>query len=166
MQTPKSVPYAGKSVDRVEGHEKVTGRAHYAADTQLADLTYGVLVQSDVPHGAVTAESMRASVDRASESPGVLDVLNPLNCPPLQVLPRELTFDLPLERRPPLSDLTVQHVGQHMAMVVADSLENATHAASLFRLEYQRGDAVMSATDVVNRSAARDEKDGQIRHGS
>jgi xanthine dehydrogenase YagR molybdenum-binding subunit len=166
MQTPKSVPYAGKSVDRVEGHEKVTGRAHYAADTQLADLTYGVLVQSDVPHGAVTAESMRASVDRASESPGVLDVLNPLNCPPLQVLPRELTFDLPLERRPPLSDLTVQHVGQHMALIVADTLENATAAASLFALEYQTRDALLSAREVVDGTAEPDEKDGQIRHGS
>ena len=48
-----------------------------------------------------------------------LAVLTPLNCPPLQAPPRELTYDLPLERRPPLADLTVQHVGQHMAVVVA-----------------------------------------------
>ncbi len=41
-----------------------------------------------------------------------------------------------MERRPPLSDLTVQHVGQHMAVIVADTRRYATHAASLFDLRY------------------------------
>ncbi len=54
----------------------------------------------------------------------------PLNCPPLHVLPEDLTWDLPLERRPPLADLTVQHFGQHLALIVADSPENAAHAAT------------------------------------
>jgi xanthine dehydrogenase YagR molybdenum-binding subunit len=156
----------GRPISRVEGVEKVTGRAKYTADVDLPGLVYAVLVQSEIPHGRVTEASLRSSAARAGEAPGVVYVLTPLNCPALHVLPPELTYDLPLERRPPLSDLTVQHVGQHMAMVVADSLENATHAASLFRLEYHRSNAVMSATDVIDHDAAPDEKEGQIRHGS
>ena len=123
-----------RSINRVEGAEKVTGVARYTADVVLPGLVHAVLVQSEIPHGRVTEESLRASAQRAGAAPGVLQVLTPLNCPPLHVLPRDLTFDLPLERRPPLSDLTVQHVGQHMALVVADSFENATYAASLFEL--------------------------------
>ena len=153
-------------MSRTEGYDKVTGRARYTADVPVPDLVYAVLVQSEVPHGSVSPASLRTSAERASAAPGVLHVLTPLNCPPLQVLPRDLTYDLPLERRPPLSDLTVQHVGQHMAMIVADTMENATYAASLFELEYTPVRALLNARDVLDQPVASDEKDGQIRHGS
>jgi CO/xanthine dehydrogenase Mo-binding subunit len=126
----------GKAVDRVEGRDKVTGSARYAADFTFADLAYAVLVQSDVAHGRIDEPSLRASTAAAESAPGVLRVITPLNLPQLNVLPRDLTYDLPLERRPPLSDLAVHHVGQHVAVFVADTLENATYAASLFKLEY------------------------------
>lgn len=129
----------GDPIDRVEGKAKVTGHARYTADTPVAGLTYAVLVQADVPRGVVTAASLRESSGRAAAVPGVLNALTPLNCPALHEPPRELTWDLPIERRPPLSDLTVVHVGQHMAMVVADTWETATYAASLFDLRYGPG---------------------------
>ncbi|MDV3130150.1 xanthine dehydrogenase family protein molybdopterin-binding subunit [Mycobacterium sp. 21AC1] len=156
----------GRPVSRVEGAEKVTGRARYTADVVVPGLVHAVLVQAEIPHGHVTEESLRAGADRAGRAPGVLHVLTPLNCPELQRLPAELTFDLPLERRPPLSDLTVQHVGQHLALVVADSFENATDAASLFTLDYQSTPAQLTARAVLDQPQAPDEKDGQIRHGS
>lgn len=158
--------HVGRTLNRVDGHDKVTGRARYAADVAIPDVAHAVLVQSEVPHGRVRAESLGICAARAANTPGVLHVLTPLNCPPLQVLPRELTYDLPLERRPPLSDLTVQHVGQHMAMVIADTLENATYAASLFDLKYEPLEALLTAREVLDRPVAADEKDGQIRHGS
>ncbi|MCV7178990.1 xanthine dehydrogenase family protein molybdopterin-binding subunit [Mycolicibacterium sphagni] len=156
----------GLGLTRVEGRDKVTGRARYAADTVFDDLVYAVVVQSQIAHGTVTADSLRDSSARAAAAPGVLHVLTPLNCPVLQRLPTDLTFDLPLERRPPLSDLTVQHVGQHMALVVADSPENATYAASLFELDYERRPPQLSAEEVLTSPQPPDEKDGEIRHGS
>ena len=157
---------AGRSVNRVEGRQKVTGAARYAADTVIADVAHASIVQSEIPHGVVTRESLELSASRASSAPGVLTVLTPLNCPPLHAPPHELTYDLPLERRPPLSDLTVQHVGQHMAVVVADTLENAVFAASLFELAYETLPAQLSASEVLEQPAPPDEKGGQIRHGS
>jgi xanthine dehydrogenase YagR molybdenum-binding subunit len=162
------VPEAGmgRSVNRVEGREKVTGEALYAADTVIAGVAHATVVQSEIPHGVVTRESLELSAARASSAPGVLTVLTPLNCPPLHAPPHDMTYDLPLERRPPLSDLTVQHVGQHMAVVVADTLENAVFAASLFDLAYETSPPQLSAADVVGQPVAPDEKGGQIRHGS
>ena len=93
-------------------------------------------------------------------------VLTPLNCPPLHEVPEELSWDMPLERRPPLSDLTVQHVGQHMALVVADTLENATAAAALFDLEYVARPALTDAHDVLAAATEPDEQNGRVRHGS
>ncbi|MHA3020907.1 xanthine dehydrogenase family protein molybdopterin-binding subunit [Mycobacterium sp. BMJ-28] len=163
---PTAPDSVGRPVSRVEGADKVTGRARYTADVEIPGLAYAVLVQADIAHGRVTEKSLRDSADRAGAAPGILHVLTPLNCPVLHVLPEDLTFDLPLERRPPLSDLTVQHVGQHMAMVVADTLENATAAASMFALEYEGAPAQLTARMVLNQPAAPDGTHGQIRHGS
>ena len=155
----------GQPVNRVEGVDKVTGRARYTADVVVPGLVYAVLAQAEIPHGRVVEDSLRSFADRAAQSPGVLHVLTPLNCPALKTLPRELTFDLPLERRPPLSDLTIQHVGQHLAMVVADTLENATEAASTFAVDYEILPAQITAQEVLAQPSAPDEKDGQIRRG-
>lgn len=121
----------GAEINRVEGADKVTGHALYVSDFALSRLTYAVLVQSEVAHGEVDARSLNDCVEHALAAPGVLKVITPLNCPPLNVLPVDLTWDLPFERRPPLSDLSVQHVGQHIAMVIAETPEEATFAASL-----------------------------------
>jgi len=125
-----------------------------------------VLVQSTIANGHVTAESMAAASAAAAAAPGVLHVLTPLNCPPLHVLPVDMTWDLPLERRPPLSDLSVQHVGQHLAVVIAETPEQAAEAASLMSFDYLGEPAQLSAADVLGRPVPADEKDGQIRHGT
>jgi xanthine dehydrogenase YagR molybdenum-binding subunit len=156
----------GRPVNRVEGIEKVTGRARYTADTPVDGVVHAALVQSQIPHGHVTAESVAAAARRAASAPGVLHVVTPLNCPPLQVLPKDLTWDLPLERRPPLSDLTVQHVGQHMAVVVADSAENATAAASLMEFDYIESAPQLSAADVLAAPGADDDETALVRHGA
>ena len=166
--TSNGVPeqVTGTSVNRVEGIDKVTGRARYVADVDVPGLTYAVLVQSEIPHGTATRDSLVDSTSRALGHPGVLHVLTPLNCPPLQPPPREMSYDLPLERRPPLSDLGVQHVGQHMALVVADTLENATFAASAFELAYEAGAAQLTARGVLDQPVPPDDDDGRVRHGS
>lgn len=159
-------PAIGRPVDRVEGRDKVTGAARYAADTFIDGLVHAVLVQSTIAKGRITAASMAAAASRAAEVPGVLHVLTPLNCPPLHVLPVDMTWDLPLERRPPLSDLTVQHVGQHLAVVIAETPEQAADAASLMDFDYVGAPAQLNAADVLGLPVPADEKNGQIRYGS
>ena len=156
----------GRSVDRVEGRDKVTGRARYTADNDIEGLVHAVMVQSEIPHGVITPESLASSAARASATPGVSLVLTPLNCPALGEPPRSMSDDLPLERRPPLSDLTVQHVGQHVAVVVADTLENAVYAASLFDLTYEVSTPQMSAAQVLTEPVPADGPDGRVRHGA
>lgn len=154
----------GQPVSRVEGVDKVTGAARYTADTPIEEPAFAVLVQARIPHGRITADSMAAAAARAASAPGSIFVLTPLNCPVLHTLPEDMTWDLPLERRPPLSDLTVQHVGQHVAMVVADSPENATYAASLMTFDYEASPAQLSAGQVLTEPAVPDA--GSVRHGA
>jgi xanthine dehydrogenase YagR molybdenum-binding subunit len=156
----------GRPVDRVEAHDKVTGAAIYTADVDLPNLAHAVLVQSTIPHGRVDENSLRTATRLAAAVPGVVRVITPLNCPPLKPPPREMSDDLPLERRPPLADLTVQHVGQHIAVVVADTLENATHAASLMAVEYERLPAHLSASAVLAEPSPPERPDAWARHGA
>ena len=60
----------GRSVNRSEGRDKVTGAALYTADYDVADVAYAVLVQSEVPHGRVTVESLREGSRRARRPGG------------------------------------------------------------------------------------------------
>ncbi|MDG4664681.1 xanthine dehydrogenase family protein molybdopterin-binding subunit [Mycobacterium sp. 236(2023)] len=156
----------GRSVNRVDGVDKVTGAARYTADTRIDGVLYAALVQSPIAHGRVTAESVSEAERRTAARAGVQHVLTPLNCPRLQALPEALTWDFPLERRPPLSDLTVQYAGQHMALVVADSPENATEAAATMAFDYVESPAQLSAADVWAGPPADDTPGAMIRHGA
>ncbi len=156
----------GRSIDRVDGRDKVLGRVLFTADLSLPGMVHAVVVQSEIPRGMLKASECNAGLRAASLAPGVLYILSPENCPHLQELPKELTDDLPLERRPPLSDFTIQHVGQHLALVVADTLENASYAASLIRFNYHPAPAILSAADALATREHEDANDGRIRHGS
>ena len=138
----------GRPVPRVEGRDKVTGVAVYTADVQIPGLVHAALVQSTIARGRVSEESLRREADAAAAAPGVLYVMTPLNCPPLQSLPDDLTADAPFERRTPLADLEIHHAGQHMALVVADTPENATAAAERMRLDYEAAPAYLTTAEV------------------
>ena len=57
--TTDATGIVGTPMNRVEGIEKVTGHATYTADVVVPETTYAVLVQSEIPHGTVTADSLR-----------------------------------------------------------------------------------------------------------
>jgi xanthine dehydrogenase YagR molybdenum-binding subunit len=121
----------GQPLDRVDGRLKVTGKARYAAEHALPGLAHAVIVQSTVPRGTV----LRMSTSEAESAPGVLAVLTPRNAP---AFPGAANFKPSpfLPRLIALQDSEVLYNGQPIALVVADTLERARHAASLVRTTY------------------------------
>ena len=57
-------------MNRVEGIEKVTGHAIYTADVVVPEMTYAALVQSEIPHGSVTADSLAGQHRTRLAAPG------------------------------------------------------------------------------------------------
>jgi CO/xanthine dehydrogenase Mo-binding subunit len=57
----------GKPIPRIEGAEKVTGKAGYAADVRLPGLLWGKLARSPLPHARI----LHISADKARALPGV-----------------------------------------------------------------------------------------------
>ncbi len=124
----------GKPLDRVDGRLKVTGAAHYSAEIPLPNIAYAALIGSTIASGSI--KSLDTSV--AEKSPGVLAILTHLNAPKLAKLPTFATGGAAAENRLPLSDGTIYHSGQYIGVVIADTFEQATHAANLVQVTYEQ----------------------------
>ncbi len=123
----------GQPLERIDGRLKVTGRALYAAEHPVPNTVAAVLVMSTIPKGRIS----RMETTAAERAPGVLAVMTPFNTPKL---PEEANADKakPTNRKLQLlQDDQVFYSNQPIAVAVADTLENATHAAELVRVEYE-----------------------------
>ena len=141
-----STAYIGKPTSRVDGRQKVTGRATYAAEFNVPRVAHGEIVRSNVANGRIT------SIDSASaeRAPGVLAVLTHRNAPRLAYREHKGMVDPPVgERLHVLQDDRVTHQGQPIALVIADSLEQARHAATLVRVTYARENAMTDVSRVA-----------------
>src|SRR5437764_381925 len=118
----------GESLPRVDGPAKVTGSARYAAETELPGLLYASLVMSTIPSGRV----QRLDVAEAERASGVVAVITPRNALKLPGAERRLTL---------LQDDQVFYQNQPIALVVAKTLHEAQHGASLVRPEYANSSA-------------------------
>jgi xanthine dehydrogenase YagR molybdenum-binding subunit len=122
----------GKAVDRYEGPLKVAGQAAYAYEVQPpAPPAYGVLVTATVAHGRIAQILTTA----AEASPGVKLVWTHETAPDQE---KRIDFAEPfgLKPRPALDGDRIDYFGQPVALVVADTLENATAAAALVEVRY------------------------------
>jgi xanthine dehydrogenase YagR molybdenum-binding subunit len=123
---------AGQPITRVDGRLKVTGTARYAADNPIPDLLHAVLVCSTVSRAAVE----RIDTKAAQDNPDVIRVLTDFTGV-------TLPFDI---RR-------VSFFGQPVAVVVANTLDAATHAADLVDVRYRTEPAI---TDIDDPTATRE----------
>ena len=142
----------GQPVSRVDGRLKVTGAATYAAEFDPGpDLAHAAVVSSTIARGRIVA----LDTGSAEKSAGVLAVLTHLNAPRLAYRPHKAGVDpADGERLHVLQDDRVRHQGQPVALVVADSFEQASHAASLVRVTYDEERAV-TAFHEAERTAVR-----------
>ena len=133
--------YVGKPLVRVEGREKVTGKAKYSAEFPLPGLTYGVLATSTIAKGKI----QRIETAAAMREPGVIAVLTHQNLPKLAKTPNDAQgkkdIGAPMGFLPMTGD-EIFYAAQPVALVVADTIEHATHAAKLVKVTYQKGDPI------------------------
>jgi xanthine dehydrogenase YagR molybdenum-binding subunit len=126
----------GTPVSRVDGYLKVTGGAKYASDVVLEDMAYAVLATSTVARGRITG----IEADEIAALPGVLAVITHENAPRLRknLIPQIGTgrWSLGKDFRP-LQDDHIRFAGQPVAMIVAESYEQATDAAARLRVSYE-----------------------------
>src|SRR4051794_24874079 len=127
----------GRPTPRIDGPLKTTGTAKYATDFHIEGMTYGVPVISSVANGRIRT----LDTSEAEKMPGVLLVLHHGNIGPLyRTVPGDDNATNS-EVRSPLEDEIVRHWGQYVAVVIAETLEQARAGAAAVKVEYQKDTA-------------------------
>ncbi|MEP7251623.1 MAG: xanthine dehydrogenase family protein molybdopterin-binding subunit [Ginsengibacter sp.] len=125
-----------KDLDRVDGKAKVTGTATYAAEYEFPGLVYGVLACSTIANGTITS----MDVKKAEQAPGVLAVMTHENLPSPPGYKSATQDNKPASPKrgyKVFEDNIIHFNGQPIALVIADTFERATYAASLVKAVYK-----------------------------
>src|SRR5579863_1622867 len=123
----------GIATPRIDGPLKTTGTAEYAADFHFDRIAYAVPVSAAIASGRIRSVDTSA----AEQMPGVVLVLHHGNIGPLfRTVPGDDNATNS-EVRSAFEDDVVRHWGQHVALVVAETLEQATAGAAAVDVEYE-----------------------------
>ncbi len=124
----------GAAVSRIDGPLKVAGQARFAAEFPMPDMVYAALHYSTIAKGRIVALDVAA----AEAAPGVVLVMTHLNAPRLK--PTPLFMSKPKagggDSAPVMQDDRIFWNGQPIAVVLAQTQEQADHAQSLIRVDY------------------------------
>ncbi|MEG2631786.1 MAG: xanthine dehydrogenase family protein molybdopterin-binding subunit, partial [Comamonas sp.] len=122
--------YIGKATDRVDGKLKTTGTAPYAYERHdaVADPAYGWVVGAGIAKGRIASMDLKA----ARAAPGVLHIVTARNAGKLGKAKNNTA--------PLLGGPEIAHYHQALALVVANTLEQARAAAQLVRITYAAAD--------------------------
>jgi len=143
-----AVALVGISVPRVEGPDKVTGRAIYAADVNLPGILWGKILRSPHPHARIR----RIDASRARKVPGVRAVITGKDIPGHFM--GKLIRDMPV-----LCWEVVRFVGDRVAAVAADTPDAAEDALGLIDVEYEELPAVFDPLEAMQPNAPRIHED-------
>jgi len=146
-----SAPYIGRSLLRREDRRLLTGQGQFVADIVLPRMAHAVLVRSPLAHARIRS----VNLSRALAAPGVLTALNGADL--LQLLPPLPEGQISLPRKwqnvvqhkflspsePLLAHDKVRHVGEAIAIIVAETRYQAEDAAELVALDLEELPAVV-----------------------
>ena len=140
----------GKSIPRVDGPHKVQGQARFAAEVPAEHMTYAALLYSSIARGQIT----KLDTEVAEAAPGVVFVMTHRNAPRLK--PPAIFLSDPraagASSLPIMQDTSIHWNGEPVAVVLAETQEQADHAKSLIQVEYAAEQASLSFGQAARRS--------------
>ncbi|MGH8629224.1 MAG: xanthine dehydrogenase family protein molybdopterin-binding subunit, partial [Burkholderiales bacterium] len=141
----------GKPVPRVDGPEKVSGRAKYTHDINLPHMLWMKYLRSPLPFARIA----NLDTSKAEAVPGVRAVYTHKNTP-------EIPW---YGGRSKLFDTTLRYVGDEVAAVVATDEHTAAEAAKLIEVEYEELPYVLDAETALEAGAPALHEGGNLQGG-
>jgi len=140
-----SLPFIGRSLLRREDRRLLTGQGQFVADIVLPRMAHAVLIRSPVAHARIRSVDLL----RAAAAPGVLAAISGADL--LQMLPPVPEGQISLPRKwqnvvqhkfispqePLLAHDKARHVGEALAIIVAETRDQAEDAAELVTLDLE-----------------------------
>lgn len=130
----------GEQQSRVDGPDKVRGSARFAAEISMENLLYAAFVHSTIARGRIAD----LDVSEAETAPGVALVMTYRNAPKMAAPPPIGMTNLKAAGNhtlPIMQDPEIRWNGQVVAVVLAETREQADHAATLVRVRYDAAPA-------------------------
>jgi len=157
MNAPDQHRMVGMPVKRKEDYRFLTGNGQYTDDIVLPGQTYAVFLRS--PHAHARIKSI--DIDAAKQSPGVVAIFTGAD------LAAESVGGLPCgwlihsvdgtpmnePPHPVIAHTKVRHVGDQVALVIADSVKAAKDAAELIEVDYDELPAIIDTTRAAESGA-------------
>lgn len=131
----------GKSVQRKEAWDKVTGKARYTDDFPITGILCAQLLTSTYAHARI----LKIDTSEALRVPGVKAVLTGADCP-------ELFGPLVMDR-PALAKDVVRYAGEPVAMVVAQDEPSAKEAVGMIDVLYEQLPVILTPTEAMAKDA-------------
>ena len=147
----------GSKIERKEDKKFLTGKGRYTADINLVHQTYAYFVRS--PHAR--AKINKVDIAKALKVPGVIKILTGDDLAKDKIggliagwkIVSQDGKDMKVPPHPPLAKDCVNFVGDHVAIVIAETLELAKNAADLVNVSYKILKAVVNTGDALNSEA-------------
>src|SRR6266550_2770498 len=141
----------GQPLSRFDGRLKVTGAARYTADISIQGAVHASIVSSSIAHGRTIA----IDTTSAEKAPGVLTVFTHRNMPRMNPTPKPWSHLHPHgQSYLPLQDDKIHYAGQPVAVVIAETHDQAAYAGTLIKISYESRPPV-----VFNPAMTRDAVD-------
>ena len=147
----------GTSVHRFDAIDKVTGRAKYAADIQMAGMLQAKLLRSPYPHARVTHIDTR----KARKLPGIRAIVSIKDVPKVV----QYWFFLRTERKKKqmfIRDSVVRFIGDPVLAVAAEDEKMAEEALSLIHVKYNQLPAVFDPFEALKENGVKIHEGGNI----
>ncbi|MSQ51361.1 MAG: xanthine dehydrogenase family protein molybdopterin-binding subunit [Betaproteobacteria bacterium] len=149
----------GRPVRRVEDARFLTGRSRFVADVDLPRQAYGALLLSPHSHAQIT----RIDTTKAKSVTGVIEVLtgsdaiqDKLGGFPSRFMPENIGFPKGYRTvRPVLIADRVRCVGERIAFVVAETLDQARDAVDLIEVDYDPLPVSSTLADAIKPGASK-----------
>ncbi len=149
--------YIGKAVKRIEDKRFLTGKGKYTDDIILPNMTYGYILRSPYAHARIRGIDTQA----AEDSEGVVAVFTGKDFEGIAGVPCGWQVNFKngdTMREPPhplLARDKVRHVGDGVAIVIAESRYQARDAADLIDVDYEELEAVVAADKAAEADAPK-----------
>jgi CO/xanthine dehydrogenase Mo-binding subunit len=132
----------GRPTPRVEGVQKVTGKALYSADLKLPNILWGRCLRSPIAYGRIK----RIDTSKAWEVPGVKAVITGQDVAGLRI--GRCIYDTPV-----LADGVVRFIGEKVAAVAAESRLAAEQALEAIEVEYEELEPLLDPVEAMKADA-------------
>jgi aerobic carbon-monoxide dehydrogenase large subunit len=149
--------FIGQSVKRIEDKRFITGNGRYTDDIKLPHMTYAHIVRSPYAHARITS----ISTDEALKMEGVVAIFTGADVAHIRGVPTgwQVNFKNGDTMKEPAHPLlcpvgsTVKHVGDGVAMIIAETRAQARDAADVLYVEYDILNAITNAAEAVKPGA-------------